>query len=248
MPSKRATGTKPKRRESDLYPPLKAWLEAGGYTVHAEVNGCDVAARKGDDLVIVEMKLGINLDLLLQAVRRQEVHASVYAAVPAPATVDKRWRGLTRLLRRLEIGLLLVHLDSALPRVELAFHPVAQERRRQAAATRALLTEMAGRSLDLNSGGSLRTPLMTAYRERALAVAVSLERLGPSPSKALRAAGAPEKCYDILYANHYGWFERLDKGIYGLTEVGRNALREHGELAEVLRGNLSADSPRKDAL
>jgi hypothetical protein len=231
---------KPKRRESDLYPPLKAWLEAGGYVVYAEVNSCDVAARKGDDLVLIEMKLGVNLDLLLQVVRRQEAHASVYAAVPAPDAADRRWRGLTRLLKRLEVGLILVHLDSALPRVELAFHPIVQERVRRRSATRALLAEMTGRSLDLNSGGANRRPLVTAYRERALTVAVALERLGPTSPKALRAAGAPDSTYTILRGNHYSWFERIDKGMYGLTDVGREGLREHGELVAVLRERLGA--------
>lgn len=226
------------RRESDLYPPLRDWLEASGFSVRAEVNGCDIAARRGDDLVIIEMKLRFNLELLLQTVRRQETADSVYAAVPAPKTFDKRWRELCRLLRRLEAGLLLVHIDSALPRVEVAFHPVAGERRRNRAQTRALLTEMAGRSLDGNAGGSTRRPLMTAYREQALKVAVALDRLGPTSPKTLRQAGAPAKTTQILYANHYGWFERVGAGIYAMNEKGRAAIGEYRELADMLRRDL----------
>ena len=45
-------------KETDLYAPVKAMLEAKGYTVKAEVNGCDVVACKDDDpIVIVELKL-----------------------------------------------------------------------------------------------------------------------------------------------------------------------------------------------
>ncbi len=222
----------PPVRETDLYPPLKAWLESGGYEVRAEVNDCDVAARRGDELVLIELKRAINLDLLLQLVRRQECGAAVYAAVPAPASADRRWRGLTRLLKRLESGLILVHLESDRPRVELAFHPVRQEPRRNKAVAAALLREMSGRSLDANVGGSNRRALVTSYREQALKVAAGLERLGGAAApKALRDIGCSAKTGDILLDNHYGWFERLAKGLYGLTEAGRAALIEYGELA-----------------
>lgn len=230
-------------KETDLYPPLKSWLEANGYDVFAEVNDCDIAARRGEELILIEMKRAINLDLILQAVRRQEVKAAVYAAVPAPANpYDKRWRELTRLLKRLEIGLLLVYVESALPRVELASHPIARERRRAAAPTRAILREMSGRSLDLNVGGSHRRRLMTAYREQAIKVAVALESLGPSSPKALRNSGTSPKTYGILTGNPYGWFERVEKGVYALTDTGRAGIGEHSELADMLRQSLRISS------
>lgn len=219
-------------RETDLYPPLKSWLEKNGYTVHSEVLGCDIAARRGDELALIEIKLSINLDLLLQIVRRQEADAAVYAAVPAPKVIDKRWRALTRLLKRLEAGLLLVYLASAWPRVEVAFHPIEQKRVKRKAATNALLSELSGRSLDMNCGGSTRTALVTAYRERALRTAAALAASGPSSPAVLRRAGAPEQAGSILYQNHYDWFARIDKGVYSLTEKGRAALLEYRPLVE----------------
>ena len=225
--------------EADLYPPLKAWLEESGYTVHGEVGGCDVAARRGDELVLIEMKRALNLDLLLQVVRRQKARAAVYAAVPAPRRSDKRWRELTRLLKRLEVGLILIYLESVRPRAELAFHPVREERRRQTGATRALLSEMSGRSRDLNVGGSVRKKLMTAYREQALVVAAALERQGPAAPRALRAAGTSEKTGQILRDNHYGWFERISYGLYGLTEPGRAALIEYQDLVRIIVETLT---------
>ena len=225
--------------EADLYPPVKRWLESRGYAVHGEVGGCDVAARKDGRLVLIELKRAVNLDLLLQIVERQGASESVYAAVPAPRTQDKRWRALTRLLKRLEAGLLLVNTHSALKTVEVAFHPVLQPRRPvQRAKHRALLTEMDGRTKDLNQGGSSRRPLMTAYREAALAVAVAMERLGPSSPKALRGLGAGPKTGAILLANHYAWFDRLGVGRYALTNRGREALEQYAELAAALRARL----------
>lgn len=238
-----------KRCEADLYPPLKTWLESIGYLVHAEVNSCDIVAKKDDDLVIIEMKQAINLELLLQLVRRQQVHASVYAAIPAPKSRDRRWRDLSRLLKRLEAGLILVHIDSALPRIEVAFHPVEQKRRRDQGATRALLREMAGRSVSLNVGGAVRRKLMTAYRERALAVAVSLEKTGPTSPKEMRKTGAPDNTAVILRGNHYNWFERLGTALYDLTAEGRKALAapEYEELLAVLRERRDALRPPEKA-
>ncbi len=230
------------RREADMYPLLRSWLEANGYSVNAEVNGVDIAARKGGGLVVIEMKLRINLDLVMQIAARQETASSVYAAVPAPRTWDRRWRKLMKLLKRLEAGLILVHMDSAAPRVEIAFHPVAFERKRGKngkGAARALLAEMDGRTLELNVGGSVRAKRVTAYRENALLVAAGLERIGPCSPAELRALGTGKKTGEILYANHYGWFERLGKGLYGLAPAGRDGLREYAALAVLLRANLA---------
>lgn len=218
-------------RESDLYPPLKAWLEESGYEVHGEVLNCDLAARRGEELVLIELKRAVNLDLLLQVVRRQEAEAAVYAAVPAPKAMNnRRWRDLTRLLQRLEAGLILIFTDSPRHRVEVAFHPLPRERRRRKNLTRAILAEMSGRSVDLNCGGSNRCKIMTAYREKALEAAEALELLGPASPKAVRDRGVGVKSGDILRDNHYGWFERLDRGLYGLTEKGRQALDEYRAL------------------
>lgn len=59
--------------ETSLYPAVKRFLEAAGFDVKGEVKGCDVVAvRPGDPLTltIVEMKLGVTLDLLLQVTDR----------------------------------------------------------------------------------------------------------------------------------------------------------------------------------
>ena len=54
-------------RETDLYEPVRRFLEEEGYTVQAEVKGCDVAAVKNGHLVIVELKKAFNLRLVYQA-------------------------------------------------------------------------------------------------------------------------------------------------------------------------------------
>ena len=84
-------------RETDLYPPVKAFLEAQGYAVKSEVEGCDVVAIRGEEPpVIVELKAVFSLALVFQGIARQSVADNVYLAVPplpaAPAAGRMRWR------------------------------------------------------------------------------------------------------------------------------------------------------------
>ncbi len=98
-------------KETDLYKPIHDYLAKLGYTVQAEVNHCDIIARKGDDLIVIELKTRFGLDLLIQAAERQSITDSVYVALPGPMKMGKRnrWPQKKRLLRRLELGLILVH-------------------------------------------------------------------------------------------------------------------------------------------
>ena len=36
--------------------------------------------------------------------------------------------------------------------------------------------------------------------------------------------------------NHYGWFERIESGVYGLTPEGAKALEEHAEAVKSMMG------------
>jgi len=109
--------------ETDLYEPIRKYLESNGYTVRSEVNHCDVTATKGDDLIVIELKRQFNVDLLIQATARRSITDSVYVAVPRPAAWNARWRGIKRVLRQLELGLILVSLGARTHRVDVAFHP-----------------------------------------------------------------------------------------------------------------------------
>ena len=62
---------------------------------------------------------------------------------------------------------------------------------------------------------------MTAYRQQALAVAKVLAGTSRRP-RDLRIL-APDAA-KILQGNVYGWFERIERGRYGLTSSGRVAL------------------------
>jgi hypothetical protein len=234
-------------RETDLYAPVRSFLEEQGYTVHGEVLDCDVAGRRGDELVVVELKRALSLDLLVQATRRQRTTDSVYVAVPRPrgAGRSRRWHGLLHLLRRLELGLLVVSFAGRRPRVQTVLHPLPFRRKRSPRGQRAILEEMAGRSGDYNQGGSVRRPLVTAYRENAIHVACCLERDGALAPRALRALGTGEKTLSILRSNVYGWFERVGYGLYALSRRGRADLSRWPDLAAECRSRIP---PRTDGM
>ena len=217
--------------ETDLYEPIRDYLVANGYQVQAEVKGCDVVAQKENELIVVELKRNFTTRLLVQAIDRQKITDAVYVALPGPYQPrTRRWRDIKRLLRRLEIGLLVVTGTSGSYRVEIVFHPLPFQRRKRASRKRAVIRETAARSGDHNRGGSTRRPIMTAYRENAIHIACCLDRLGPSSPKRLRELGTGAKTTSILSSNFYGWFRRVDRGVYELTPMGKQSLGDYGDL------------------
>lgn len=240
--------TKKKPSETDLYPPLRAYLTAQGYTVRGEVNHCDIAAVKDDRLVVIEMKLALNLALVAQGVRRQAMTDSVYLAVPRPANVStwlRQMRAAFRVLRRLELGLLIVSIKPGKPPVEVVLNPAPFERRKRPSARRAVLDEIGRRSGDFNLGGSTKRPLVTAYRENAIHIACLLADHGEMPPRRLRELGTGPKTLGILSNNVYGWFQRVSRGLYALTTKGRDALALYPELTTRFRSpSANAHAPQ----
>ena len=225
-------------REAELYQPVKQFLVDRGYVVRSEVNGCDVVAMQDDELVIVELKKGVTMNLLVQAVDRQRLADAVYVAVPRPkqGMRSARWRGVLRLLKRLDVGLIFV--SPTAKTVEVALHPGAPNPKRDKRARQAVIREAKRRSSDYNTGGSHGTKLVTAYRENAIHVACCLERFGELSPRSLRRLGTGDKTLAILYDNPYGWFERVSRGVYRLTASGHEALVTFSPLADFYRLQL----------
>jgi hypothetical protein len=47
--------------------------------------------------------------------------------------------------------------------------------------------------------------------------------------------GTGEKTLSILSKNYNGWFERIEKGIYGLSQEGKKGLEQYQALAILYR-------------
>jgi hypothetical protein len=230
--------------ETDLYAPVCRYLTENGYTVRGEVMSCDVAAVRGDDLIVVELKRSLNLSLIVQGVERQKITDSVYVAVPRPAN-RARWmaetKGVQKVLRRLELGLILVGSERSKAPVEIIIHPAPFQRRKQKRIKRAVLQEIEKRSGDFNVGGSTRRKLVTAYRENAIQIACCLDKCGPMTPKQLRLLGTGEKTHSILYRNVYSWFDRVEKGLYSINDRGRCELDDFPELRDHFHTTLSSE-------
>ena len=84
-------------------------------------------------------------------------------------------------------------------------------------------------------GGSTRRKLVTAYRENALQIACYLDAMGPLSPKELRELGTGPKTQSILYSDFYGWFERVDRGLYGLKAAGREELGQYHDVVRAWR-------------
>ncbi len=199
--------------ETDLYIPVKRYLEVQGYAVKAEVKGCDVVAVRGDELpVIVELKQSMSLALLYQAVDRLTVAEIVYIAVAQPkrsVTADA-----TKLCRRLGLGLIVVTAGGS---VEVLADPVPYAPRPNTRRRGLLLKEFSARKGDPNIGGSTRVPLMTAYRQDATKCLEFLKTNGPSRPRDVKAATKVDRAATILRSNVYAWFQKVKRGVYGLA-------------------------------
>ena len=218
-------------KESDLYEPVKLYLESKGYKVNGEIHSCDLVGQKGTELLVVELKKQLNLEVILQAAERQKIAEIVYIAVLKPANFKKnaKYKRICHLLRRLEIGLILVSLkksseskplNAAVEVVQLAeafdrLKSQTQNKKKRKRVENELLSRTAQ-----TTGGISKTQVMTAYREQAILIAKELERQECCKPKDLSHLGLPvKKVQTILYSNHYGWFNRIDKGIYKISNV-----------------------------
>jgi len=236
--------------ETSLYLPVKRFLEARGFAVKGEVCGCDLVAvpaaaangatsQEGDPplVVIGELKQTFTLELLLQGVDRLAAGDEIWLAVRASGAGGRKGRGRERdprvrkCCRLLGFGLLGVSRRGL---VEVLVEPRPWKPRKVKWRRARLVDEHRRRQGDPAAGGSTRQPIMTAYRQQALAVAAALAAaeaagtvvLRPRDLKAI-APDAPK----ILLHNVYGWFARVERGVYGLTEAGRAALVRWAKVA-----------------
>lgn len=212
-------------RETDLYPPVKAFLEGQGYVVKGEVGAADVVAIRGaEPPLVVELKLGFSLALFHQCVERLKVSDDVYMAVAHKAGKPfyKAVKANTTMARRLGLGLLTVRLEDGLVTVHCDPGPYAPRKNAKRKAT--LLREFARRQGDPNDGGQTRAGLVTAYRQDAVKIAVYLFEVGACKGADVAKETGVKRATAMMRDNHYGWFEKVEKGIYGITPDGADAV------------------------
>jgi len=98
-----------------------------------------------------------------------------------------------------------------------------------------LLREFQRRVGDPNEGGVTRRKIVTAYRQDALRCAAHLDRAGTTRAAVLKAETGVSRAPQILQKDHYGWFERVERGVYALTPQGAEALAAYADVVAQLQ-------------
>ena len=229
-------------QETELYPPVKSYLEAQGYEVKGEIGAADLVACRGDeDPVVVELKVGFSLALFHQAIERQSMTDAVYIAVPegSGAAFQRSLKNNRSLCRRLGMGLITVRMKDHFVTVHLDPSPYKPRKVKPRKAR--LLREFARRVGDPNSGGATRRGLITSYRQDALKCLKLLSVNGPTKAAIVARMTGVDRARPILADDHYGWFERVATGIYQITPKGEAALVDYAKELESL--SIETEAP-----
>ncbi|KKJ78432.1 hypothetical protein WH95_03880 [Kiloniella litopenaei] len=230
-------------KETDLYPPIKAYLENQGYEVKSEIKGCDVIAVRGNETpVIVELKTSFNLTLLFQGIDRQSLSEDVYMAFAIPHKLKRTnpWfrhqKDIVKLCRRLGLGLITLRMGENQPTdIQIHVDPGPYQPRKNKRRQGLLLQEFERRVGDPNKGGSNKRPIITAYRQDALRCANYLHHHEKGKVSDIKKNTLVEKTAAILQRDVYGWFIRVERGIYELSPKGQEAIKEYDDIIENLK-------------
>lgn len=220
-------------RESDLFEPIKKFFTDDGYCGDGEVEGIDLYLEKDGLTTAVELKKTLDFKSIQQAALDQKICDFVYIGIFRPKDLySKTGRDKIYLLKRLGIGLICVSARSG--HAEVISEPVVSElsafQKRHKDRAAFVKEEFKNRKARSNTGGVNKTALLTVYKEQSLLLLYHLERLGgESSGKQLRELTGIQKSTSILYDNYNGWFERVSKGIYGISEKGLAVLTAYRE-------------------
>jgi dGTPase len=121
------------------------------------------------------------------------------------------------------INLGLIEVDLENNKVEAIIDPVEFIFRKSKKKKEKLLKEMNQRVTNVNIGGISKEKLVTAYRESVIKVAYYLLD-GEKTTKELRELSGIKNSTSLLQKNYYNWFLRVNRGIYKLTDLGKNLL------------------------
>jgi len=234
-------------RESDLSHPVVKYFEDLGYLVNCEVNDIDIVARKNEYLIAIELKLTFNMRLLFQVMDRLKFADETYVALPRPKRRSKDLSKIRQLAELLNFGILLV--DAGLVQhVEVLYMPHPGNKVRDNKRKRRANKEADGRSVELNKGGVTNIKIITAYREKCVAIASIMQFRGDISAKELR--NDFNFAHDIgqaLSKDYYKWFEKTSLGRYALTEKALTEIESTTEFKRLFDAYLERYNSEKCA-
>jgi len=234
-------------KETDMYGPIKFFLETHGYEVKSEVKDCDVVGyRKNDPPIIIELKKNLTFELIFQGIKRLSITENVYIAVPMENKISKNsiWRRRRReiigMCRRIGIGLIQVNLGSGDVHILTTPSPYKPKKIKKSQIN--LFNEFKERIGDPNCGGSHQTKIITVYRQNAIKCALALISSGQLSPKEIKEQTSIPSAGSILQKNYYGWFKKVKRGVYSLSDLGRERIRDFPNTIKLIENKKMSDS------
>jgi len=215
-------------KETELYEPVKCFLEGRGYSVKAEIDSLDILAVKEEAFIAVELKVNISLKLIYQVIERQKLVNDVYIAVPESAVKShkKNMKKLLLLLKRLSIGLMIVHENTVEVKLDPIDYNLNLSKNRSKRKRTKLINDFIQLKSNQNIGGS-KGKRMTLYKENVIEIAKVLsDNPGLSPKDIKEKTGI-EKTSSILQKNYYQWFKKISYGSYALSDEGEKEILKY---------------------
>jgi len=212
--------------ETELFLPVKVFLENQGYQVKGEIGAIDCFAMKNDESIAVELKTTITLKLIYQAIERQKIADFVYIAIPKKAVKSHRgqYKSFLLLLRRLSIGLLIISEQGLEVLLEAKDYDLNLSKTRNKQTKNKLLSEFRNRKNNENIGG-MKGKKLTFYKEQAIEVLHIIHNHPGISPKEIKSLSNNSKVSSILQKNYYGWFMKIERGSYTLSEKGLLAIK-----------------------
>lgn len=216
--------------ETELFQPIKEFLENQGYQVKGEIGAIDCFAMKNNESIAVELKTSITLKLIYQAVERQKIADSVYVAIPKSAIASHRsqYKSFLLLLRRLSVGLLIVSSSGVEVLLDAKDYDLNQSRNRNKQHKHQLISEFNHRKSNANLGG-MKGKKITFYKEQAIEILKVIHAHPGISPKEIKVLTDIKNIASILQKNYYGWFHRLDRGSYVLSDKGIEEIKTESQ-------------------
>lgn len=214
-------------KETDLYQPVKELLIAQGFIVKAEIKDIDILGSKDDYFCAVELKTKLSIKLIYQAIDRQKIVDQVYIALPKSSIKirSSAYKNLTYLLKRLEIGLILVDQHQAEVVLEASIYDMEKSRARYKKRKQQTLKEFKLRKYSSNIGGT-KDKKITRYKEQVIMIASYLIEHPNASPKEIKEHTNINKTASILQKNYEGYFERVSRGIYKVKDDKIEAIKK----------------------
>jgi hypothetical protein len=130
----------------------------------------------------------------------------------------KTFKGNISICKRLGLGVISVNVAEGI--VQVHNEPKPFKPRKNPKRKEATLKEFNGRDGDRNIGGTPGGGRHTAYRQDAEKCRDYLRKHGPTKGAKVAKETDIARATAIMRSNHYGWFEKVETGVYGLSVLG----------------------------